>query len=84
MCVWGQSKEESKRRNLEHLHVKITPLESFLTLFLNFFPLLDVKITKKFSQETEPQYYNTSIWQLPLYILKKSFFFSTCTNYLNT
>lgn len=55
--------------------VKIIPLESFLTLFFIFFPLLDVKITKKFFQENRNHnIYTTSIWQLPLCICKNVVF----------
>lgn len=88
VCVgWGQGKEEESkhRRNpRDILRVKIIPLESFLTLFL-IFSFVRCKNNEKNSfKKQNHNIYNTSIWQLPLYILKKVIFLSTCTNYFNT
>lgn len=78
VCVgWGQGEEEESkhRRNpRDILRVKIIPLESFLTLFL-IFSFVRCKNNEKNSfKKQNHNIYNTSIWQLPLYILKKSFF----------
>lgn len=52
--------------------VKTIPLELFLTLFLIFFPLLDVKITKKIlSRKQKPQYiYYIHLAAAPVYLQK--------------
>lgn len=66
--------------------VEIIPLELFLTLFfMFFFPLLDVKITKKIlSRKQKPQYiYYIHLAAAPVY-LQKCCLLSTCTNYFNT
>lgn len=58
-------------------------LPSFLFIF--FFPLLDVKITKKIlSRKQKPQYiYYIHLAAAPVY-LQKCCLLSTCTNYFNT
>lgn len=86
---WGKGhRRESKHKEETpgiFSQVKIIPLELFLTLFFIFFPLLDVKITKKnLSRKQKPQYiYYIHLAAAPVY-LQKCCFLSTCTNYFNT
>lgn len=61
------------------LRLKLYPWNSFLPSL--FFPLLDVKITKKIlSRKQNHNIYTTSIWQLPR-VFAKSCLLSTCTNF---
>lgn len=74
--AWERESKHKEETPGTFSQVKIIPLELFLTLFLFFFPLLDVKITKKkfFQENRNHNIYTTSIWQLPLCICKNVVF----------
>lgn len=83
--AWERESKHKEETPGTFSQVKIIPLELFLTLFLFFFPLLDVKITKKIlSRKQKPQYiYYIHLAAAPVY-LQKCCLLSTCTNYFNT
>lgn len=74
--AWERESKHKEETPGTFSQVEIILLELFLTLFfMFFFPLLDVKITKKFFQENRNHnIYTTSIWQLPLCISKNVLF----------
>lgn len=84
--AWGRESKHKEETPGTFSQVEIIPLELFLTLFfMFFFPLLDVKITKKIlSRKQKPQYiYYIHLAAAPVY-LQKCCLLSTCTNYFNT
>lgn len=84
--AWERESKHKEETPGTFSQVEIIPLELFLTLFfMFFFPLLDVKITKKIlSRKQKPQYiYYIHLAAAPVYF-QKCCLLSTCTNYFNT